>query len=174
MSRKSHTRATRRDRRKARQSDFAREGTRNPRKKGHHAYEAVSSEPLEDKVVTTRRVVCRDDERLHEFTCFPELGVKVCSCCGERRKMDEDDFQPMGNRLHIPAAVRRRVVKPSSTREESTPPEADATTRQPDSGGAAYAAAQGSGRECRPGEHELKLDAELGIRVCRHCTFFTK
>lgn len=35
-SRKSRKRQTRRDRRKAKESGFAREGTKNPKKVGHH------------------------------------------------------------------------------------------------------------------------------------------
>lgn len=39
----SHERENRRDRRKAKASDFRRGGTVNPKKKGHHAYEAIST-----------------------------------------------------------------------------------------------------------------------------------
>jgi len=44
-SKKSRKRAGRRDRRKAKASGYRREGTTNPRKKGHHAYDARSTGP---------------------------------------------------------------------------------------------------------------------------------
>jgi len=47
-SKKSRKSFNRRDRRKAKQSEYAREGTTNPRKKGHHAYDARKDED-EDK-----------------------------------------------------------------------------------------------------------------------------
>lgn len=43
-SKKSRVRASRRDRRKAKQSEYRREGTGNPRKHGHHPYDARDAE----------------------------------------------------------------------------------------------------------------------------------
>jgi hypothetical protein len=45
---------TRRDRRKAKSSEYRREGTRNPRKHGHHAYDARSGEEQEPVLHTKK------------------------------------------------------------------------------------------------------------------------
>lgn len=156
MPRKSHTRASRRDRRKAKQSEFAREGTTNPRKKGHHMYETPSS-AAEEKPTTVSRV-CREDPRLHEFTLFPDLGVKACSGCGLRQKMAESEFIRGGNSIRIPDTIRQKVAKPTVTQPGQGTEKAVAPPVIP----------------CRSGEHDLRKDPELGIRVCRNCDFFTK
>ncbi len=143
-------RAARRDRRKAKQSDFAREGTVNPRKKGHHAYEARHGGEGETGAGAAEGARLRCEEAGgHDFRPDPGRAIKRCRCCGALARMAAEEFRPEpGGRLVVPESIRKAAAKPPLPAAElnSPPPQ----------------------EVCR-GPHDWRRDADLGIRACRRC-----
>jgi hypothetical protein len=154
MPKSTRTRATRRDRRKAKQSDFAREATANPRKKGHHLYEAPAHGTSDESATPARNPSCADGTVVHDFLSDRDLGIKTCRYCGTRRKLTPAEFSKAANPLPIPKEWREKAQPRPATSSERP-------TEQPP-----------AEVHCR--NHAFVYDTELGIYRCRHCDAVTK
>ncbi len=143
MAKKSRQRSNRRDRRKAKASGFAREGTANPRKKGHHAYIDPLSAATPDRPASSTEPPCLRDFALHDFIFLSELGVEQCRLCGCMQKPEAPPESPFpGQHLELaPEPARRSPVSRPPTPMKSP---------------------------CR-GAHEYRSRPDLGIDTCAEC-----